>query len=55
MNYISIYDTYVLYCKYSNNNNKILKINKKYFEKYIHKLVPSEFIKNKNILLNYWN
>ena len=55
MNYISIYDTYVLYCKYSNNNNKILTVSKKYFEKYIHKLVPSEFIKNKNILLNYWN
>ena len=55
MNYISIYDTYVLYCKYSNNNNKILTVSKKYFEKYIHKLVPNEFIKNKNILLNYWN
>ena len=55
MNYISIYDTYVLYCKYSNNNNKILTVSKKYFEKYIHKLVPSEFIKNKNILLSYWN
>ena len=33
MNYISIYDTYVLYCKYSNNNNKILTVSKKYFEK----------------------
>lgn len=55
MNYISIYDTYVLYCKYSNNNTKILTVSKKYFEKYIHNLIPSEFIKNKNILLNYWN
>ncbi len=54
-NYISIYDTYVLYCKYSNNNNKILTVSKKYFEKYIHKLLPSEFINNKNILLTYWN
>ena len=54
-NCISIYDTYVLYCKYSNNNNKILTVSKKYFEKYIHKLLPSEFINNKNILLTYWN
>jgi len=52
--YISLYDTYVLYCKYSNNNNKILTVSKKYFEKYIHKLIPSEFIHNKNISLEYW-
>ena len=33
-NYISIYDTYILYCKYSNNNNKILTVSKKYFKIY---------------------
>ena len=54
-NYISIYDTYILYCKYSNNNNKILTVSKKYFEKYIIKLIPHEFINNNNILLTYWN
>tara|TARA_B100000963_G_scaffold359788_1_gene388189 strand:+ start:1892 stop:3397 length:1506 start_codon:yes stop_codon:yes gene_type:complete len=54
-NYISIYDTYILYCKYSNNNNKILTVSKKYFEKQIIKLIPNEFIWNNNILLTYWN
>ena len=54
-NYISIYDTYILYCKYSNNNNKILTVSKKYFEKYIIKLIPDEFISSNNILLTYWN
>ena len=53
--YLSIYDTYILYCKYSNNNNKILTVSKKYFEKYIIKLIPNEFIWNNNILLTYWN
>ena len=54
-NYISIYDAYILYCKYSNNNNKILTVSKKYFEKNIVKLLPNEFIWNNNILLSYWN
>ena len=54
-NYISIYDSYILYCKYSNNNNKILTVSKKYFEKYIIKLIPNEFIWNNTILLSYWN
>ena len=54
-NYISIYDAYILYCKYSNNNNKILTVSKKYFEKYIIKLIPNEFLWNNNILLKYWN
>ena len=54
-NYVSIYDAYILYCKYSNNNNKILTVSKKYFEKYIIKLIPNEFIWNNNILLSYWN
>lgn len=54
-NYITIFDTYILYCKYSNNNNKILTVSKKYFEKYVIKLIPDEFIINNNILLTYWN
>ena len=54
-NYLSIYDAYILYCKYSNNNNKILTVSKKYFEKYIVKLIPNDFICNNNILLSYWN
>ena len=52
---ISIYDAYILYCKYSNNNNKILTVSKKYFEKYIIKLIPNGFFCNNNILLSYWN
>ena len=54
-NYVSIYEIYILYCKYSNNNNKILTVSKKYFEKYILKLIPNDFIWNNNILLTYWN
>ena len=54
-NYISIYDAYILYCKYSNNNNKILTVSKKYFEKYIIKLIPNEFLWNNNILIKYWS
>lgn len=49
-----IYDSYVLYCKYSNNNNKLLTVSKKYFYKYIGNIIPANFIKDGYILSSYW-
>ena len=51
----SIYDSYVMYCKYSNNNGKLLTVSKKYYYKYIDKVIPNQYIKDGRILLNYWN
>ena len=51
---ISIYDSYILYCKYSNNNNKILTVSKKYYYKYINNIIPKKFINEGNILKSYW-
>ena len=51
---LSIYDSYILYCKYSNNNNKILTVSKKYYYKYINHIIPEKFIKDGYILQSYW-
>ena len=52
---ITIYDSYVLFCKYINNKGKLLTVSKKYYFKYINKVIPEQYIKNCCILLNYWN
>ena len=36
-NDITIYNTYVMYCKYANNNGKLMTVSKKYYYKYIGK------------------
>ena len=51
---ILLYDSYVLYCKYSNNNNKPLTVSKQYFYKYVSNVIPHEYIKDGYILLSYW-
>ena len=51
---LSIYDAYVMYCKYSNNNGKLLTVSKKYFYKYIDRIIPEQYIKNNMILFNFW-
>ena len=51
---ILLYDSYVLYCKYSNNNNKPLTVSKQYFYKYVSNVIPREYIKDGYILLSYW-
>tara|TARA_B110001452_G_scaffold227260_1_gene202059 strand:- start:151 stop:954 length:804 start_codon:yes stop_codon:yes gene_type:complete len=52
---ITIYDSYVLFCKYINNKGKLLTVSKKYYFKYINKVIPTQYIKNCCILLDYWN
>ena len=51
---ILLYDSYVLYCKYSNNNNKPLTVSKQYFYKYVSNVIQHEYIKDGYILLSYW-
>ena len=51
---ISFVEFYKLYCKYSKKEKKIV-VSKKYFEKYIYKLIPSEYIDNNMILNVYWS
>ena len=52
---LTLYNAYVMYCKYSNNNGKLLTVSKKYFYKYIDRIIPEQYIKNNNILFSYWN
>ncbi len=52
---ITIYESYVMYCKYANNNGKLMTVSKKYYYKYIGKVIPNQYIINGRILLNYWN
>lgn len=51
---ILLYDSYVLYCKYSNNNNKRLTVSKQYFYKYISNVIQNQYIEDGYILLSYW-
>jgi len=52
---ITIYESYVMFCKYINNKDKILTVSKKYYYKYIDKVIPEQYIKDGRILLTYWN
>ena len=52
---ITIYDSYVLFCKYINNKGKLLTVSKKYYFKHIHKVIPNQYIKDCCILADYWN
>ena len=51
---ITIYESYVMFCKYINNKDKILTVSKKYYYKYIDKVIPEQYIKDGRILLTYW-
>ena len=51
---ITIYESYVMFCKYINNQGKILTVSKKYYYKYIDKVIPEQYIKDGRILLAYW-
>uniref|UniRef100_A0A6C0JAC4 Uncharacterized protein n=1 Tax=viral metagenome TaxID=1070528 RepID=A0A6C0JAC4_9ZZZZ len=52
---ITIYDSYVLFCKYINNKGKLLTVSKKYYFKHINKVIPNQYIKDCCILADYWN
>ena len=52
---ITIYDSYVLFCKYINNKGKLLTVSKKYYFKYISKVIPEQYIKDSCISTEYWN
>ena len=52
---VSMYDAYVMYCKYSNNNGKLLTVSKSYFYKYIDRIIPEQYIQNNKILISYWD
>ena len=52
---ITIYESYVMFCKYINNQGKLLTVSKKYYYKYIDKVIPNQYIKDGRILLTYWN
>ena len=52
---VIIYDAYVMYCKYSNNNGKLLTVSKKYFYKYIDRIIPTQYIQDNSILFSYWS
>ena len=54
-NDLSLYDAYIMYCKYINKENKGYIVSKEYFFKYIDKILPLKYIENNSILLSYWN
>ena len=51
---IAIFKLYKDYCKKILDTNSNKTVSKKYFEKYITKIIPSEYIKNNNLLKEYW-
>jgi len=51
---ISIYKLYVDYCKRILEMTDKRTVSKKYFEKYIAKIIPSEYIKDNHLLKEYW-
>tara|TARA_B100001093_G_scaffold83901_1_gene75436 strand:+ start:19471 stop:20985 length:1515 start_codon:yes stop_codon:yes gene_type:complete len=51
---ITFTQAYKVYCKYLNNNKKNVA-SKKYFEKHIVKMIPSQYIFNSKILKSYWS
>ena len=51
---IRLLDAYKSYCSYSVTNNKINIVSKKYFEKYIDKLIPDEYLQHNVISKEYW-
>ncbi len=44
-----------MFCKYINNQGKLLTVSKKYYYKYINKVIPDQYIKDGRILLTYWS
>ena len=52
---LKIYDAYVMYCKYANNNGKLLTVSKSYFYNFLENIVPNNFIQNGCILQSYWD
>ena len=54
-NDLSMLDSYKLYCSFCCNKNSINIVSKKYFEKYIDKAIPRQYIKNNIISKEYWN
>jgi len=51
---ISIYQLYKDYCKRILGTISKRTVSKKYFEKYISKIIPSEYIKDNQLLKEYW-
>lgn len=52
---LSMLDSYKLYCSFCCNKNSINIVSKKYFEKYIDKVIPRQYIKDNIISKEYWN
>jgi hypothetical protein len=53
-NDISKYESYILYCKYANNNSKLLTASKSYFFKFIETFIQSEYLNDEVISIKYW-
>jgi hypothetical protein len=51
---ISIFKLYKDYCKKILDTSSKRTVSKKYFEKYISKIIPSEYIKDNRLLKEYW-
>ena len=51
---IPIYKLYKDYCKKILETTSQKTVSKKYFEKYISKIIPSEYIKDNQLLKEYW-
>ena len=51
---IPIYKLYKDYCKIILDTTSKRTVSKKYFEKYISKIIPSEYIKDNQLLKEYW-
>ena len=52
---ITIYESYVMFCKYINNKGSLLTVSKNYYWKYIDKVIPKQYIKDGRISIQYWD
>ena len=52
---LSFYKVYILYCNYAKDVHFKYIPSKKYFEKIIQKIIPSEFLTEISILKEYWD
>lgn len=51
---VSIYKAYKIYCGYANDNN-LLTVSKNYFNRYIDRVIPEQYILNNYISKDYWS
>jgi len=51
---MTVLEAYKSYCAYGDKKDYINIVSKRYFEKYIGKIIPKQYMKNNYIMMDYW-